>query len=274
MPLIEEGPLYANLTLSITRKAGDDLVVNQDAPAVGARYVAAIIQPFAKNTSLQITDAKPTPVKVTKTGWRFWVTFAMPSVPQLRLIVLEMLRKTVDGPDFPEIDILNGTLSYYDDDGIYVSRRVEEGTREHGALFNKPFVKGLKVGDSRRMNSEKNYLPRKVSRSRSQWHRPGGRQQRRKNRGGRQSRAPCGGATSELRKPIIIRSQRYHMIRAVIRLDCFGPPFSYLCLFPYWSLFSLFVLCARSLVQLASDYYGVEGMNISVPLLSRRSFFH
>jgi hypothetical protein len=156
MPLLEDNFLFANLTLSIKWKEEDKakfVKVPPEAPQIGIEFKDAIISggKLPTATVSQITNVNVDVLRETKTGWRFFVTFTMPSNPQVRLKLLEMLRTTVDGRAFPDIDILNGTLSYNDDDGVFISRRVEEGTREHGALFAKPF-KGLKVGDFRQMN--------------------------------------------------------------------------------------------------------------------------
>jgi hypothetical protein len=147
MALLEDGLLFASLTISLKRTQGDEEAIKTNAS--GTRFVGAII---AEKIDPQIVEVTPGQLKETKTGWRFFVTFKMPSGPQVRLKILTKLRAIVDSAAFPELDILNGTLSYNDDDGVFVSRRVEEGTREHGALFKKPFA-GLKVGESRPMNS-------------------------------------------------------------------------------------------------------------------------
>jgi hypothetical protein len=148
MPLIEDGSLFANLTLSYKKKESDEKPeAIKAAKELGESFATAIIN--GTKAAGAIEDHKVGDLMIGKASSKFIITFKMPSKPQTRLDMLTAIYKAVNAEGFEQIDILNGTLSYNDDDGVLISRRVEEGTREHGALFGKPFVQVSKVGDSR-----------------------------------------------------------------------------------------------------------------------------
>jgi len=141
MALPERGPLYASLTLSMKTKD----TTQADADIIAHKLLAKI----ADGSDISKPDVNS--LTTNRVNWNIIISFTLKSsAPKERLKTLAVIYKLIHvDVEFDPVELSNATLSYYEEDGILISQRVLDGTREYGALFEATLT-STKAGAAKR----------------------------------------------------------------------------------------------------------------------------